>query len=115
MPTEQPLDRRKEDAIRQAQEMRSRAQPAPRQDRRRQPGQRGPRLEAAPPPPPEPEPIPPETEPTPPPPEEAPPADSPLAALFQDPERSLLLILLLLLSDGDRNQELVFALLYLLI
>lgn len=74
-----------DDALRQAREMHARARPEP-----------------------------------PKPPEQAPPAEppapeGPLDPLFRDTERTLLLALLLLLSDEGDHPELVFALLYLLI
>ncbi len=78
-----------EDAVRQAREMHARA--------RREP------------PPPE---CPPPPQPHPP---EPSPPEGPLDPLFRDSERTLLLALLLLLSDEGNHQELVFALLYLLI
>lgn len=113
MPNEENLDHLKEDAIRQAREMQSRAQPMLRQDRRPRgtpQARQQPRRE--PPRPPEPPVL---EEPGPrPEPEPSPPPESPLAALFRDKERTIILALLLLLSDGENNHELVFALLYLL-
>lgn len=95
---EYDLGRMQEEAVRRAKEMQSRA---------RIPHPAGPRR-------PEPPPAEPPPEPQEPPAPPAVPAAA-LDALFQDKERTLLLALLVLLSNEDASHDLLFALLFLLL
>ena len=101
VPNEVDMNKLREEAARRAREMQARAHiPPP-----RKPPKEPPRQE---PPPPEPSP---------------PPAPAPapkgepglLDAFFQDKERTIILALLLLLSGDEKNHELLFALLFLLL
>ena len=109
MPGELDMRRMQEEAARRAREMQSRARIP--QQRRGTP--HPPQEETPPPAPPPPEPSPEEPPPAQPP---APPpvAESALGSLFQDKERTIILALLILLGNEDGNQELLFALLFLL-
>lgn len=108
MPGELDMRRMQEEAARRAREMQSRARaPQPRHSPPRPP------QEAPPPPPPEPPPEPPKA----PPPEAGTPAPAPaswLEGLLKDKERTIILALLVLLGNEGANQELLFALLFLL-
>ena len=97
MPNEVDMNKLREEAARRAREMQARAHiPPPKEPPRQEP------------PPPEPSP---------------PPAPAPapkgepglLDAFFQDKERTIILALLLLLSGDEKNHELLFALLFLLL
>lgn len=103
---EYDLGRMQEEAARRAREMQARARiPHP---AGRQPPREPPREEPQEPPPPPQEPPQAEA------PAPAAPA-SPLEALLRDKERTLILALLVLLAGEDGNQELLFALLFLLL
>lgn len=112
MPGEYDMRRMQEDAARRAREMQSRARiPQPRHTQ----GDSAPKAQPPKAPPAQPEPAPPPA-----PPQEAPaPLQEPgaagvLGSLFQDKERTIILALLILLSSEEGNQELLFALLFLL-
>lgn len=106
MPGEFDMRRMQEDAARRAREMQSRARMP--QPRRGQPEPKPPQEPPAPQPQPEPEP----------PAMAQPPAPvaaaSALGSLFQDKERTIILALLILLGSEEGSQELMFALLFLL-
>ncbi len=103
MPGEFDMRRMQEDAARRAREMQSRARvPRPRPEPPKE----------APPPEPSPPPPPPAGTPAPAALETAP--ASLLGNLFQDKERTVLLALLILLGSEEGSQELMFALLFLL-
>lgn len=110
MPGELDMRRMQEEAARRAREMQARARaPGPRRGQGEKPRPE-PQKEA----PPETPPPPPET-PVPAPP--APKAEGPenlLGSLFQDKERTIILALLILLGSEEGSQELMFALLFLL-
>ena len=109
MPGEYDMDQMREEAVRRAREMQARAHLPPRQTRQ---GRNTPQHREQPPAP-EPE-KPPQPEPV------QEPLLSPSSAgllenLFQDKERTIILALLILLSGEERNHELMFALMFLLI
>lgn len=112
MPGELDMRRMQEEAARRAREMQARARaPGPRRGQGEKPRPE-PQKEA----PPETPPPPPET-PVPAPSAPAPKAEGPenlLGSLFQDKERTIILALLILLGSEEGSQELMFALLFLL-
>ena len=115
MPGEFDMRRRQEEAARRAREMQSRARmPQPRHTQGEgRPSKESPKEPPkapaeAPPPPPEPAPAPQGR------PVQAEGANSLLENLFKDKERTIILALLILLGSEEGNQELLFALLFLL-
>lgn len=101
MPGEYDINQMREDAMRRAREMQSRARLPTRPPQQRQPSRESPDHPKAPE-------------------EEKHPAQQTaeknglLETLFQDKERTLLLALLLLLSEDDSHHDLMFALMFLL-